>query len=127
LERLSVCKAFLSSDPIAADDSFIACKPIFTELLMFRDLSDAVGLISLKCLQVAASVKAIVDAPELPAVLERALTRVRATPFMNFEEACMLADEIEGVVHLEPLPGLSETSNELVESAEASSGTGPND
>jgi hypothetical protein len=127
LERLSLCQTLLPTDAIAADDSFLACKPIFGELLMFRDLSDPVGLIALKCFQVAASIKAIVDAPDLPVVLERALTRVRAAPFMRFEEACYMADEIESVARLVPLPGLIESTNELVESAEASSGSAPNE
>ena len=127
LERLSACQMLLPNDAIAADDSFLACKPIFSEMLMFRDLSDPVGLIALKCFQVAASIKAIVDAPDLPVVLERALTRVRSAPFMKFEEACNLSDEIESAAHLVPLPGLIESSNELVESAEVSSGSVPND
>jgi hypothetical protein len=119
LDRLSVCQRLLASDPLGADDQFIGCKPIFIEMLMFRDLSDAVGLIALKSMQVAASVKAVVDAPELPSVLERVLTRVRAAPFMSFEEACVLADEIEGKAALKPVPGFVELSNELIKASEA--------
>ena len=115
LDKLSMCQQLLASDPLGADDQFIGCKPVFIEMLMFRDLSDAVGLIALKCMQVAASVKAIVDAPELPPALVRVLARVRAAPFMRFEEACLLADEIEGKAALKPVPGFSELSNELIE------------
>jgi hypothetical protein len=115
LDRLTACQQLLASDPLGADDQFIGCKPVFVEMLMFRDLSDSVGLIALKCTQVAASVKAVVDAPELPSALERVLTRVRAAPFMSFEEACALADEIEGKAALTPVPGFVELSNELIE------------
>jgi hypothetical protein len=111
----------LPSDALGADDQFIACKPIFVEMLMFRNLSDAVGLIALKCFQVAASVKAVVDAPELPSVLERVLTRVRAAPFMSFKEACELADEIEKKTSLSAIPGVVEVSNELVEASDGRS------
>jgi hypothetical protein len=118
LERLSGCKMlWLAGDALGADDQFIACKPILTEMFMFRDLSDSVGLIVLKCFQVAASVRAIVDAPELPSVMERALTRVRSAPFMPFGEACALADEIESSAVLSEVPGFPELSNELVQAA----------
>lgn len=118
LERLSDCKMlWLAGDALGADDQFIACKPILTEMFMFRHLSDSVGLIVLKCFQVAASVRAIVDAPELPSVLERALTRVRSAPFMPFDEACALADEIESSAVLSDVPGFPEVSNELIEAA----------
>jgi hypothetical protein len=116
LERCLECQHLMKSgDLLGADDQFIGCKPILTEMFMFRDLSDAVGLIVLKCLQVAASVAVIVDAPELPKVLERALTRVRAAPFMSFQQACSLSDDIEASASLSPLPGFFEVSNALVE------------
>jgi hypothetical protein len=119
LERLSECQQLLtSSDILGADDQFIACKPILIEMFMFRDLSDAVGLIVLKCFQVAASVRAIVDARELPGVLERVLTRIRAAPFMTFQQACVLADEIEAKSALSPVPGFVEVSNALVEASQ---------
>jgi hypothetical protein len=107
----------VSEDFLAADDQFIACKPIFLEMLMFRDLRDTVGLIALKCFQLAGSVKAVTDTPALPSVLERALSRVRMAPFMKFEEACALSDELERVVTLGAVPGFAEISRALVEAA----------
>jgi hypothetical protein len=124
LERTITCQQLLGSgDAIGADDQFIACKPIFVEMLMFRNLSDAVGLIVLKCFQVASSVSAIVDARELPSVLERVLTRVRAAPFMSFEQACELADAIEAKAVLSPIPGFVELSNALSEASRPSTVT----
>ncbi len=128
IERLAACQLLLGSgDPIGADDQFIACKPILTEMLMYRDLSDAVGLIALKCLQIASSVKVIVDATALPSVLERVLTRVRAAPFMSFEEACALADVIEEKASLLPLPGLASLASALAEASAAPSDAVEND
>lgn len=117
-ERLVLCQDLMKlGDTIGADDEFIACKPLLTEMLMYRGLSDAVGLIVLKCLQIATSVKAIVDAPAMPPVLQRTLARVRMAPFMKFEEACTLVEEIEKATLLQPLPGLSEFSSALVDAA----------
>jgi hypothetical protein len=128
IERLSLCQQLIvSGDVLGADGQFIACKPLFVEMLMFRDLSDAVGLVVLKCLQIATSVKAIVDALELPSVLERTLTRVRMAPFMRFEEACALADEIEEKATLEAVPGFIELSNALVEAMDTPSDPTEND
>lgn len=119
IERLTICRELLrSGDPIGADDQFIACKPLLTEMLMYRNLSDAVGLIALKCFQIAGSVKVITEAGALPDVLERALTRVRAAPFMSFKEACALADAVEEQATLLPVPGLASVANALVDASE---------
>jgi hypothetical protein len=119
IERLTSCQDLLKAgDAIGADDQFIACKPLLTEMLMYRNLSDAVGLIVLKCFQIAGSVKVITDAGELPNVLERAITRVRAAPFMSFQEACALADAVEEQAILLPVPGLASVANALVAASE---------
>ena len=120
LAQIEECKELIKSDPLAADDKFMASKVIFSELLMFRDLSDSVGLISAKCFQVASQVAAVTDAPELPAALIVALTRIWAAPFMAFSEACNLADEIEQAAPKLVLPSYDEVAAELVSDAEQS-------
>lgn len=49
LLRLEACLGFLAAgDNFAADDEFMGCKKLFSEMLMFRDTSEAVGLLSMK-------------------------------------------------------------------------------
>ena len=44
LLRLEACLEFLETgDNLAADDEFMGCKKIFSEMLMFRDVSEPVG------------------------------------------------------------------------------------
>lgn len=127
IERLSTCQGLLGSgDALGADDQLLACKPLFAEMLMYRDLSDAVGLIVLKCFQVANSVKAIVDAKALPSALERALTRVCSAPFMTFEAACELADMIDASASLMPVPGMAPLASALAEAAQSTADAGDN-
>jgi hypothetical protein len=102
-----------ANDFIGADDEFLASKKTLTELLMYRDISDALGLIVLKCFQAAASVHAITGAKSMPAVIKRALQRIWSAPFMKFETACEIADQIDTLGPF-VLPGYTELAAELL-------------
>jgi hypothetical protein len=105
-------------DNLAADDQFMAGKQIFAELLMFRDISDSVGLVLLRCFQAASQVRAVTDVPTLPRTILRVLNRISTAPFMNFEEACSLADEIEHAAGRLSMPGYNELSEQLIAESE---------
>jgi hypothetical protein len=118
LTILEKCSELLEvRDALGADDRLMASKPLLTELVMFRDISDSVGLLVLKCFQAVSQVKAISDVPRLPEVLRRALNRLWAAPFMEFDEACDLADEIDAAANPISFPGYVELTNELVSDA----------
>lgn len=114
--RLEECDSGIKDrEYFSADNAFMLCRPLFEEMFSFNDISDAVSLISLKAL-LACSCLAINEAPTLPSVLGRIITRLRHAPFMTFEEASELVDEIEtaGGKHL-PLPGYNAIVDELLE------------
>jgi hypothetical protein len=82
---------------------------------MLRDVSEAVGLISLRCLH-AVSTNVIKDTPDIASVMKRALTRLRATPFMEFDTAIEIADEIDiAASNGATLPGYNELVRCLLE------------
>lgn len=107
-------KALLNNDPLLADDALMASKTLLSELLMYRNLSDAIGLVVFKCFQAVSAAKAVTDAPQLPEVLERALQIISAAPFMKFDEACELVNKIEEVASPLCTPGYHELANELI-------------
>lgn len=114
MARLERCVFLLNSgDHLGADDQLMGCKRLFSEMLMFRNTSDAAGLLAVKFFQ-SSSIHAVTDAPALPSALLRALHRIWASPFMKFEEACDLADEIEEAAELSALPGYAEITTELL-------------
>jgi hypothetical protein len=104
----------LMGDALGADDELMATKNILSELLMYRDVSDAVGLVAFKCFEATSKVSAIVDVPLLPQKLKRALQRIWSAPFMNFDEACELASDIESVSGPSDLVGYIDVANELI-------------
>ena len=70
LEELDRCISSLDAgDDFAADDMLMACKRTFSEMLMFRSVSDAIGLLTLKLFQ-AASVGVVIDNPQLPRIFK---------------------------------------------------------
>jgi hypothetical protein len=100
-------------DFIGADDKFLASKKTLTELLMYRDISDALGLVVMKCFHAAVNVQAITDAAMLPTLIKRSLQRVWSAPFMKFEAANEIVDQIEALgAHV--LPGYKELTAELL-------------
>jgi hypothetical protein len=118
IEQIAKCEEELSqNDPLSADDNLMQCKITLSELLMYRDLSDSIGLVISKCWQAASAVKAVTDAPQLPTALKRTLQRIFSSPFMKFEEACDIVTKIEDVASPLSLPGYDELANELIGSA----------
>jgi len=114
LKRLEICMEHLNQQEMfSSDDELMACKRLLSELLMFREVNDSVGLIAWTAYQ-ASQVEAITDAPALPEVLHRVLTRLWSSPFMRFDEACLLVEEIEGAVPVAPASGFIEVSEELL-------------
>jgi hypothetical protein len=62
--QLEVSKESLAvGDALRADDVLMGTKSILSELLMYRDLSDSIGLIVFKAFQATSAVKAITDTP----------------------------------------------------------------
>jgi hypothetical protein len=118
INLLDTCVSDLAAgDNFGADDALMDCRRILAEMYVLRDISDAVGLLSLKCLQ-AASQLAVTNAPRVPGVLIRVLSRLRTQPFMSFENASNLVDEIEAAVDVPPTPGYNDLASMLVEGAE---------
>jgi hypothetical protein len=122
VEQLLSClenaeEAIRGRDYLLADDALIAAKNHASELLMYRDLSDAAGLLSLKCFQALREIKAVVDAPQSVETMRRAMQRIWAAPFMNFDEAADLASEIEDSVGGLVLVGYNEVAAELISDA----------
>lgn len=108
-----------NEDTLGADERLLAAKKIFAEMLMFRALNDSAGLLSLRCFQASSMLAVVTDAPELVRAMHKAVRRVRAAPFLKFEEACVLADEIERAAPgLLTTAGYAELSNELISAAE---------
>jgi hypothetical protein len=112
--------ALADRDHLLADNIMISAKKVSSELLMYRDVSDAAGLVSLKCFQALCEIKAIVDAPEAIDVMARALRRIWAAPFMSFDEASDLSSTIEDSVGGLTLVGYNELANELIADASVS-------
>lgn len=106
--------ALASRDHLLADNILISAKKVASELLMYRDVSDAAGLIALKCFQSLCEIKAIVDAPEAIDVMQRAMRRIWAAPFMSFDEASDLSSLIEDSVAGLTLVSYNELANELI-------------
>lgn len=104
-------------DNLSADDLFMKTKQLFAELLMYRDISDSVGLVVLRCFQISSKVIAVTDFPELPEALLRALRRTWNAPFLEFGEACDLADNIEIAVSALSVPGYNEAAGALIDDA----------
>lgn len=114
LKRLETCMQYLGQkEMFSGDDELMACKRLLSEMLMFRDVNDSVGLVVWTAFQ-ASQVTAITDAPLLPEVLHRVLTRLWASPFMKFEDACLLVEEIEAAGPVAPTSGYVEISDELL-------------
>lgn len=114
LNRLETCMQHLhQKEMFSGDDEFMATKKLLSELLMFRDVNDSVGLIAWTAYQ-ACQIEAITDAPILPEVLHRVLTRLWSSPFMRFEEACLLVEEVEEAVSVAPVAGHVQISEELL-------------
>ena len=119
ISGLEECEHLLAAaENFAADDKFMSLKPLFTELFILRDVSDAVGLLSLTCLQSASKAVAITDARTLPQIMCRAVTRLWSAPFMQFSEAASLSTEIEQAANSLNLPGYAEVSQELIADAQ---------
>jgi hypothetical protein len=112
--------ALAGRDHLLADNILISAKKIASELLMYRDVSDAAGLVSLKCFQALCEIKAIVDAPEAIDLMTRALRRIWAAPFMSFDEASDLSSMIEDSVGGLTLVGYNELADELIADASIS-------
>ncbi len=104
---------------LAADDSFMSAKQTLSELLMFRDMNDSVGLICLRLFQCASQVIAVTEKPALPETMLRVLQRLWRAPFMNFGEAILLSEQIEAVVNLVEIPGLAALTSELLSSSQS--------
>lgn len=121
IAEIQSTQAFVRSGSLlSADDSFMGLKRTLAELLMFRTVSDSVGLVAMRCYQAALQVKVISDAGELPDTLARALHRVWGAPYLDFDEACSLADEIEAVAtQIKVAPGYVEVCEELIADSEA--------
>jgi hypothetical protein len=118
MERID--ERLAAKDFIGADDEFVASKKIITELLIYRDISDALGLVVFKCFQAEAAVAAITDAPTLPEMIKHALLRTWAAPFMEFDEACSLVEKIEDAAGSVVTPGYNELAAELIGDATVS-------
>jgi hypothetical protein len=82
---------------------------------MLRDISEAVGLVGLHCVQ-AIDVVAISETPNIASALKSAVSRLRAAPFMKFESAMELVDELEQATSARLiLPGYNELVNCLLD------------
>lgn len=115
ISQLTTCHdALLGNDPLSADDALMASKNILAELLMYRNLSDAVALVVFKCFQAISVTRAVTDAPELPYILKQSLQEIYAVPFMKFEKACEIANKIEEVANPLNAPGYTELVDELI-------------
>jgi hypothetical protein len=107
-------------DIIGADDCLLASKEGLSELLMYRDISDGLGLIVLKCFQAVTAIVAVTDAPNLAGVIKHELQRTWAAPFIDFDDACAIADVIEETAGSMVLPGYNELAAELLGDAAVS-------
>jgi hypothetical protein len=108
-----------AKDNLGADDRLMASKRVLSELLMFREISDAIGLIVFKCFQAICAVKAVTDAPALPAALRQALEEIWAAPYLDFDHACEIVSKIETAAGLLAPHGYNELANELIGDATA--------
>ncbi len=116
IQRLNHCDLLLAAgETFAADDEILGIKALFVELYMLRAISEAVGMISLKCLQLLTILIAITDIPEIASKLQFIIRRLRHAPFMSFLEASRLVDEIEASSGKLYLPGYGAFTSELLE------------
>jgi len=103
-----------AKDNLGADDRLMASKRVLSELLMYRDISDSIGLIVFKCFQAVCAAKAVTDAPRLVEALRHALEEIWAAPYLDFDRACEIVSEIESAGGVLALPGYNELANELI-------------
>ena len=96
------------NEQFASDDAFMEIKLQLAELFMFRSLAEAVGLITLTCYEAATATLAITDRPDLPSQLTMALRKIRARPFMSFDEASEICDPIREYSAVGPPAGFNE-------------------
>jgi hypothetical protein len=103
-------------DLFSADDSLMRCIPLFEEMFLMDELGDSVSLVAMKSLQACKST-VIIDSPDLPFAIKKSILNVRKSPFMKFEEACKLADEISKSANFKlKLPGYDDISSTLLSS-----------
>ena len=114
--KLTECEEYLHQDDyFAADDTLMNCRSNVQQLFMLRDISEAVGLVGLHCVQ-AIDVVAISETPNIASALKSAVSRLRAAPFMKFESAMELVDELEQATSARLiLPGYNELVNCLLD------------
>lgn len=90
IECLEICRTELASgEKFAADDSLMRARELLSEAFMTREISDAVALITLRCLQATGS-ETILDCQDYLNDILYALSRLRAQPYMQFADAMNL-------------------------------------
>ena len=116
LQSLALSRAALEQgDVVAADDGLTKCAFLFEYIFTFCNVSDAVGLVSLKAFMCCRT-GVVTDKPACLDILMRATTRLRAAPFMPFTDASELASEIErAFCDALNLPGYHELADLLLE------------
>lgn len=103
LADLVECLQLLDSGEIfAADTKFMDVKDNLTELFMFRDLGESLGLIVLSCLDVALSLSVASDGIQEIRRMRLALDKIRKRPFMDYREARKLAKEVRASLNVQP-------------------------
>lgn len=110
----SSSEALREKDNLLADDHLIAAKKLASELLMYRNLSDAIGIVALKIFQALCEIKSVVESPGSVDVMKQSLQRIWAAPFMAFDDAADLASAIEDSVGGLKLVGYDEIAGELI-------------
>lgn len=111
------CRYLEDGENFAADDSLMAFKVATSEMFVLREVSDAAGLLSLKCFQAATAIDAVNLNPGLLRVLRSVLGQLWAAPFMPFERAAALSKKIENACNIPALPGYNDLAKALIQEA----------
>jgi len=116
------CRHLEEGENFAADDSLMAFKIATSEMFVLREVSDSAGLLALKCFQAASAIEAVNLNPNLLQVLRSVLRQLWAAPFMPFERAAILSQEVEDASNMPALPGYNDLAAALIQEAFPSAG-----
>ncbi len=121
VQEAEECEVLLNdSQNIEADARLLSIKVLLTELFMFRDLSEAAGIVSFSALECISKVATVTDSPNLVPALANAFKRLWAAPFMPIGETSSLCQSMERAVSGASLPGYDALVAELLGNCETS-------
>lgn len=115
-KRLEACIELIDGDDLfAADNELMLASRECQRLFLFRDISESVGLVSLKIIQAAAAIGVTTRSPKIIKIIVKSLNAIASSPYMTFDQASLLADDIEGAAGQLRFAGYGDLIGALIE------------